>query len=155
MLNAVAAKAVCLHEALQPEFRRYGAAVLENARALAASLIERGLTVVTGGTDTPIVLVDLRSVGLTGDVASDALEAAGLTANKNSVPGDQESPRVTSGIRLGTSAGTARGLDVDSFTTVGGWIAEVLSAHRDGHGRQVQERVRAEVRTLVQKYPIY
>lgn len=155
MLNAVAAKAVCLHEALQPEFRRYGAAVLENARALAASLIECGLTVVTGGTDTPIVLVDLRSSGLTGDVASDALEAAGLTANKNSVPGDHESPQVTSGIRLGSSAGTARGLDADDFTAVGRWIAEVLSAERDGDGPEVQDRVRKEVRELVERYPIY
>lgn len=155
MLNAVAAKAVCLHEASQPEFRRYGEAVLGNARALAATLIDQGISVVTGGTDTPIVLVDLRSIGLTGDVASIALEAAGLTANKNTVPGDTEGPRVTSGIRLGTSAGTARGLGVESFEQVGRWIAAVLAACGRDDESTVRERVRAEVRTLVSRHPIY
>lgn len=155
MLNAVAAKAVCLHEALQPEFRRYGEAVLGNARALAASLVEQGISIVTGGTDTPIVLVDLRSIGLTGDVASAALESAGLTANKNSVPGDAEGPRVTSGVRLGSSAGTARGLGADDFAEVGRWIAEVLAACGRSDESVVQDRVRSEVLTLVRRHPIY
>lgn len=155
MLNAVAAKAVCLHEAAQPEFRRYGAAVLANARALAASLVDAGVSVVTGGTDTPIVVIDLRPLALTGDIASAALEAAGLTANKNTVPGDPESARVTSGIRLGSSAGTARGLDSDDFARVGRWIADVLGALGAGNAPEVQHRVRHEVRSLVERHPIY
>ena len=104
ILNAVAAKAVCLGEALRPEFKAYGRAVLDNARSLAAALAERGVAVLTGGTDTPIVVADLRPSGLTGAAASDALEAAGLTANKNSVPGDPQPPQTTSGLRFGTSA---------------------------------------------------
>ena len=114
ILNAVAAKAVAFHEAMTPEFATYAQGVLDNARALAAGLVERDITVLTGGTDTPLLLVDLRPLGLTGAAASDVLERSGLTANKNGVPDDPESPRVTSGLRLGSSAGTARGLGVEA-----------------------------------------
>ncbi|MGI9606458.1 MAG: serine hydroxymethyltransferase [Acidimicrobiales bacterium] len=157
ILNAVAAKAVCLGEALQPEFAIYGQAVLDNARALAAALVDRGVGVLTGGTDTPIVVVDLRpSYGdLTGAAASDALEAAGLTANKNGVPGDTRPPQVTSGIRFGSSAGTARGLDSEAFTRIGSWIADVLDALSTGDPTDTIDRVRAEVSALVADHPIY
>ena len=101
ILNAVAAKAVCLGEALRPEFKDYARAVLSNARALAATLVGRGIAVVTGGTDTPLMLVDLRGKGLTGAEASASLERSGLTCNKNGVPGDRQPPTVTSGLRFG------------------------------------------------------
>ena len=155
ILNAVAAKAVCLGEALRPEFKAYGRAVLDNARSLAAALVERGVAVLTGGTDTPIVVADLRPSGLTGAAASDALEAAGLTANKNSVPGDPQPPQTTSGLRFGTSAGTARGLNAAAFAQVGRWIADVLEALAAGHATTVADRVRREVDDLVAQHPIY
>ncbi|MCP3939175.1 MAG: serine hydroxymethyltransferase [Actinomycetia bacterium] len=155
ILNAVAAKAVCLGEALRPEFRAYGEAVLANSRALAAALIERDITVLTGGTDTPIVVADLRPQGLTGAAASDALESAGLTPNKNGVPNDPQPPQVTSGLRFGSSAGTARGLDQDIFTQIGHWIADVLEALGAGDPGSVATRVRDEVAELVSHHPIY
>lgn len=155
ILNAVAAKAVCLGEALQPEFKAYGAAVLANARALADALVERDVVVLTGGTDTPIVVVDLRSKGVTGSAASDALEAAGLTANKNGVPDDPQPPQITSGLRFGSSAGTARGLGADDFAQIGHWIADVLTALEDGDADPVVARIHTEVSELVGGYPIY
>ena len=124
-------------------------------RSLAAALAERGVAVLTGGTDTPIVVADLRPCDLTGAAASDALEAAGLTANKNSVPGDPQPPQITSGLRFGTSAGTARGLDAAAFAQVGRWIADVLEALAAGDATTVAERVRREVDDLVAQHPIY
>ena len=155
MLNCVAAKAVCLGEALQPEFKVYASAVLDNARALAAALVERNVDVLTGGTDTPIVLLDLRSLGLTGAAASDALEAAGLTANKNGVPDDPQPPQITSGLRLGSSAGTARGLGVDDFTRIGHWIADVLTAAASGDTESTATATHAKVSALVDALPTY
>lgn len=154
ILNAVAAKAVCLREAAQPDFQEYARRVLENARTLAAVLVERGLDVISGGTDTPIVLVDLRSSGLTGAAASDALEAAGLTANKNGVPGDTQPPTVTSGMRFGTSAGSARGFQAAEFRRIGDLIADVLDAMIDD-ASGVADQVRAEVRSICERFPIY
>ena len=158
MLNAVAAKAVCLGEALKPEFKEYAANVLTNARALATALVERGIKVLTGGTDTPLMLIDLRSLGLTGDVASKALDRGGLTCNKNGVPGDLEPPQVTSGLRFGVSAGTARGFLVDEFKAVGGWIADVLeglskTGPDDNEG--IEAKVREQTLELCRRYPIY
>jgi len=153
ILNAVAAKAVAFREAATPEFGSYSAGVLANARALAGVLVERGLDVVTGGTDTPLLLVDLRSKGLTGAAASGALEAAGLTANKNGVPGDPQPPQITSGLRLGSSAGTARGLGVDEFSQVGEWVADVLDAL--AAGRDVSAETHRNVTSLVEEFPIY
>lgn len=155
ILNAVAAKAVAFHEAMTPEFTVYAQGVLDNARSLAATLIEREIPVLTGGTDTPLLLVDLRPLGVTGADASDVLESAGLTVNKNGVPDDLQPPRVTSGIRLGSSAGTARGLGTDEFAQVGHWIADVLAAMRTGSADGVAERVRGEVKALVARFPIY
>ena len=155
MLNSVAAKAVCLGEALRPSFRAYGRAVLDNARSLAAALVERGITVLTGGTDTPIVVVDLRPQGITGAEASTVLEAAGLTANKNTVPGDPESPQVTSGLRFGTSAGTARGFGSDTFCQVGHWIADILESHGTERGQSVVSRIRTRISEVTKAHPIY
>lgn len=155
ILNAVAAKAVAFREAMTPEFRAYARGVLDNARALAATLVDRDITVLTGGTDTPLLVVDLRPLGLTGAAASDVLERAGLTANKNGVPDDPESPRVTSGLRLGSSAGTARGFGVDEFTQIGDWVADVLEAMTEGTAEPVASRVGGEVETMVSAFPIY
>lgn len=153
LLNAVAAKAVAFREAATPEFQSYARGVLANARALAATLVERGIDVLTGGTDTPLLLVDLRSLGVTGAAASDALEAAGLTANKNGVPGDPQPPTVTSGLRLGSSAGTARGLGVAEFAQVGHWVADVL--HGLAAGDDQSAEIHRQVTTLVDRFPIY
>lgn len=153
ILNAVAAKAVCLLEAMRPEFRTYAARVLENSRTLAAALMDRGLDVVSGGTDTPIVLLDLRHLGLTGAAASDELEIAGLTANKNGVPGDTQPPTITSGLRFGSSAGTARGFRADQFERIGHMIADVIEAMTGGADRS--EAIRAEVTEMCRAHPIY
>ena len=157
ILNAVAAKAVCLGEALKPEFKAYAAQVLANARSLADTLMERGIAIVAGGTDTPLLVADLRPLGLTGAAASDSLEAAGLTCNKNAVPGDTQPPRVTSGLRFGSAAGTTRGFGQDEFRRIGGWIADVLHAMASSGGRDeaVEHAIRAEVRTLCRAFPIY
>ena len=160
ILNAVAAKAVCLGEALRPEFKEYARRVLENARALAASLMTRHVPIVTGGTDTPLMLVDLRPLGLTGDVAAANLELAGVTSNKNGVPGDTQPPTVTSGLRFGVSAGTTRGFDVAEFTDIGIIIADVLhaiAAHGPGSDalKDVVAKNRAASSTLCHRFPIY
>ncbi|MEK9725434.1 MAG: serine hydroxymethyltransferase, partial [Rhodospirillaceae bacterium] len=157
MLNSVAAKAVCLGEALRPEFKAYADAVLANARVLAKALVERGVDVVTGGTDTPLLLVDLRVKGLTGAKASDSLERALLTCNKNGVPGDTQPPTVTSGLRFGVSAGTTRGMGTAEFETIGHLIADVLDglAGRTADQAQLEARVAAEVRTITERFPIY
>ena len=157
ILNAVAAKAVCLGEALKPEFKAYAAQVLANARCLADTLMERGIAIVAGGTDTPLLVADLRPLGLTGAAASDSLEAAGLTCNKNAVPGDTQPPRVTSGLRFGSAAGTTRGFGEGEFRRIGDWIADVLHAMAaaDGRDEAVEQAVRAEVRSLCRAFPIY
>ncbi len=157
ILNAIAAKAVCLGEALKPEFRTYAACVLANARALAGALVEGGMDIVTGGTDTPLLLVDLRSLNLTGDRASNSFEAAGLTCNKNAVPGDTQPPMITSGIRLGVSAGTARGFGKTEFHEIGGMIAEVLDglAASPHDNFAAEGSVRKKVGELCRSHPIY
>jgi glycine hydroxymethyltransferase len=154
ILNAVAAKAVCFKEAMDPSFKTYARAVLANARALAAALVERRIAVLTGGTDTPLVLVDLRPLGLTGAAASDLLESAHLTANKNGVPDDPQPPQVTSGLRFGTSAGTARGFGEDEFTQIGHWIADILLEMADGATPDTPA-IAAAVHELTDKFPIY
>lgn len=156
MLHLMAGKAVCLGEALRPEFKDYAGRVLANARALAEALIADGIDVVTGGTDTPIVLVDLRGLGLKGNTASELLESVGLTCNKNGVPYDPEKPGVTSGLRLGASAGSTRGFGVAEFQTVGRLIARMLHAMAaDGDQSAVADEVRAEVQALCDRFPIY
>ncbi len=158
ILNAVAAKAVCLGEALKPEFKDYAKRVLANARALAHALVDAGINVVTGGTDTPLLLVDLRSLGLTGDIASEALERAGLTCNKNGIPGDTKPPQVTSGLRFGASAGTTRGFGEAEFAEIGQCIAEVLNGlatAKNGDNGNVEAEVRLRTSAICRRHPIY
>jgi glycine hydroxymethyltransferase len=157
LLHAVAGKAACLGEALRPEFRAWNQAVLDNARALAEELAAGGLRLVAGGTDCGLMLVDLRAKGLTGQPASEALEAAGLTCNKNVVPFDPEPPEVASGLRLSSNAGTTRGLGVAEFRQVGRWIVQVLGALAEDPARcgTVSAEVRAEVSALCRRFPIY
>jgi glycine hydroxymethyltransferase len=156
-LNNVAAKAVCLGEALQPEFKQYAKRVVENARMLASMLQKRGLGVLTGGTDTHVILVDVKTKGLTGDQAEKALEAANITCNKNSIPGDPVSPKKWSGVRLATSSGTTRGLDTEAFALVGELVADVWeSASDDGvPASDVVARVKEQVASLCEQYPVY
>jgi glycine hydroxymethyltransferase len=157
LMHVIAAKAVAFGEALEPGFRDYAAAVIENARALADVLIDGGLGIVSGGTDSHMVLVDLRPKGVTGRAAEDAMERAGLTCNKNSIPFDPEKPFVTSGVRLGSSAGTTRGFDAEDFRQVGKLILrviEALAANPEGDA-EVEAAVRKEVLALCAKHPIY
>ncbi|MBH61002.1 MAG: serine hydroxymethyltransferase [Alphaproteobacteria bacterium] len=155
LMHAIAAKAVAFGEALKPEFRVYANAVVENARTMAGVLQERGFDLVTGGTDTHLMLVDLRSKGLTGAAAATALEDVGIVCNKNAVPYDEEKPTVTSGIRIGTPTGTARGFGVAEFQLVGRLIADVLEALVAGWGESVAPAVRENVARLCDKFPIY
>ncbi len=149
--HVIAAKAVALAEAARPEFKVYAAQVVANARALAAALIELGYAIVSGGTDTHLMLVDLRPKGLTGKEAEALLDRAAITVNKNTIPGDPQSPFVTSGIRLGTPALTTRGLGESEMGRVAKLIDEVLVKRDDG----TVARVRGEVRELAEGFPLY
>jgi glycine hydroxymethyltransferase len=157
LMHAIAGKAVGFGEALQPSFKRYTRQVVENAKALGEVLVSAGLALTTGGTDTHLVVVDLRAKGVKGNKAEQALERAGITCNKNAVPFDPESPFVTSGIRLGTPAGTTRGFGVAEFQQVGEWIARVIqSLAENPDGNDALEReVRREVEALCRRFPIY
>jgi glycine hydroxymethyltransferase len=157
LMHVIAAKAVAFGEALRPEFTTYCKQVVLNAHALADTLSSRGVRMVSGGTDNHLMLVDLRSLKITGKAAEKALERAGLTCNKNAVPFDTESPMITSGIRLGTPAATTRGFKQPEFKQVGEWIYEVLQAlsHNPDGDAQTEARVRADVADLCAKYPIY
>jgi glycine hydroxymethyltransferase len=142
MVHAIAAKAVAFGEAATPEFRTYAAAVVANAQALAATLANGGLRIVSGGTDTHLMLVDVSTRDITGQEAEDALRAAGIIANKNAIPFDPLPPRVTSGVRLGTPALTSRGMDTGDMDTVAGFILEALdSAGNDGAAASIRRRV--------------
>jgi glycine hydroxymethyltransferase len=157
LMHVIAAKAVALGEALQPEFAGYARAVVENAQTLAATLVEAGLAIVSGGTDTHLVLVDLRPLGLTGRDAEQSLERAGITCNKNGIPFDPQKPTVTSGIRLGSPAATTRGFGAAEFRQVGLWIGEVLRslASNSGGDTATEQRVRRAVTALCARFPIY
>lgn len=157
LMHVIAAKAVAFGEALQPAFLRYARQVIANAKVLAAVLQEGGLGIVSGGTDSHIVLVNLGPKGVTGKAAEIALERAGLTCNKNAIPFDPEKPAVTSGIRLGTSAGTTRGFKESEFQQVGEMILAVVNAlavNPEGN-TEVESRVRGQVRHLCEAFPIY
>ena len=158
LMHVIAAKAVCFAEALRPEFKAYARAVVDNARVLAATLAERGLAIVSGGTDSHLLLVDLRPKKTTGRVAEQALERAGITCNKNGIPFDPEKPTVTSGIRLGSPAATSRGFAQAEFRDVGLFIAEVLDGLQTngeaGNGA-VEAAVRRKVEALCERFPVY
>jgi glycine hydroxymethyltransferase len=153
LMHIIAAKAVAFREALQPEFKQYAANVVANARTLAAILLERGFDLVSGGTDNHLLLMDLRNRGeLSGKVAEEALGRAHITVNKNTVPGEQRSPFVTSGIRIGTAAMTTRGMRAAEFTQIGNWIADVLENPADD---ATITRVGNEVNELCEEFPLY
>jgi glycine hydroxymethyltransferase len=157
LMHVIAAKAVAFGEALKPSFAAYAQAVVDNARTLAATLTKRGLAIVSGGTDTHLMLVDLRPKGTTGRDAEKALERAFITCNKNGIPFDPEKPMVTSGVRLGTPACTTRGFGRAEFAKVGeliGDVLEELSKGRDANGA-AEAAVRAEVEALTARFPIY
>ena len=152
LMHVIAAKAVAFKEALQPSFADYTQQVVDNARAMGAELKARGYDLVSGGTDNHLVLIDLRNKGLTGKTAEQALEAAGITANKNMVPFDDKSPFVTSGLRLGTPAMTTRGFGPDEFARVAELIDRVLQRPDD---EDVQAGVKQEVNALCDQFPLY
>jgi glycine hydroxymethyltransferase len=158
LMHVIAAKAVAFGEALRPEFRTYSAQVVANARVLAATLIDGGLAIVTGGTDTHVMLVDLRPKGVTGVTVEKALGRAHLTCNKNGIPWDPEKPMVTSGIRLGSPAGTTRGFGEAEFAEIGRLIVEVvdgLAANGEDGNAGVEAAVKAKVKLLCDRFPIY
>ncbi len=157
LMHVIAAKAVAFGEALQPNFRAYSEAVLANAQALAKRLEERGLAIVSGGTDNHLMLVDLRPMGLTGKDAEAALERAGITCNKNAIPFDPQKPMITSGLRLGSPAATTRGFGVAEFEQVGDLIGDVLAelAKNPYGNRAAEAATAAKVKTLCDRFPIY
>ena len=156
LMHVIAAKAAAFGEALTDEFKAYSANVIENARAMASAVQDGGLDVVSGGTDTHLALIDLRPKGVKGNAAEAALERAYITCNKNGVPFDPEKPAVTSGIRVGSPAGTTRGFGPAEFTKVGNWIVEIVDALASGEDTSpVEERVRGEVKALTARFPIY
>ncbi len=159
LMHVIAAKAVALKEALQPEFKLYAEQVVKNARALASALIEHGLEVVSGGTDNHLMLVDLRPKHATGKRAEQALGRAYITCNKNGIPFDPEKPFVTSGVRLGTPAGTTRGFGEAEYREIAGLIVEVLDGMRETNAEEgntlVEAAVRDKVKTLTARFPIY
>ena len=158
LMHVIAAKAVAFGEALRPEFKEYMRQVRANADALADQLIKGGLDIVTGGTDTHVMLVDLRPKGVTGNVVDKALGRANITTNKNGIPFDPEKPTVTSGIRLGTPAGTTRGFGPTEFRRIADLIVEVidgLGANGEDANAEVEANVRSAVAELCAGFPIY
>jgi len=152
LMHVIAAKAVAFKEALTPEFKTYAGQVVKNAQALAAELVSRGYNLVSGGTDNHLMLVDFSGTDLTGKVAEETLEKAGITVNKNAVPFDTRSPFVTSGIRIGTPASTTRGLKEKEMRQIGAWIDEAL---QNIGNDSVLARIRGEIRELCKQFPLY
>jgi glycine hydroxymethyltransferase len=158
LMHIIAAKAVAFGEALRPEFRTYARAVVENAKALGEVLNAAGYELVSGGTDTHLLLVDLRPKKLTGNVAEKALGRAHITTNKNGVPFDPEKPTITSGIRIGSPAGTTRGFGIAEFRQIGRMMAEVLdglAAGGEAGNARLEAKVKAEAIALTERFPIY
>lgn len=151
LMHVIAAKAVCYGEALKPEFKTYAANIIANARALSKGLIDRGITVFTGGTDNHLLLVDLRPLGISGKEAEDELDEAGITCNKNAIPNDTSAKTVTSGIRLGTAALTTRGLNEGDMETIAEAISLVVAERSDASKARAKELTTA----LTEKYPLY
>ncbi|VVB57681.1 Serine hydroxymethyltransferase [uncultured archaeon] len=150
--NMIMAKAVAFHEAAKPEFKTYARQIVKNAKALAAALMDLNFVLVSGGTDTHLILIDLRNRNMTGKEAQLALDAAGITANKNTIPNDPQSPFITSGLRLGTPALTTRGMKEKEMAMVAHWMDEVLKSPSD---EQVRAKVKEEIRRMTAEFPIY
>ena len=158
LMHVIAAKAAAFGEALRPEFRAYQTAVRDNARVLAETLVQQGVSVVTGGTDCHLMLANLRSKRVTGKAAEASLERARITANKNAIPFDPEKPTITSGIRLGTPAATTRGFGPAEFRAIGVMINEVLDGlarSNDGTNEAAENSVAARVQALCARFPLY
>lgn len=151
LMHVIAGKAVCFAEAMRPEFRQYARQILDNAKALGEALTQEGLRLVTGGTDNHLLLVDLRPLNISGDIAEQALDKAGITVNKNMIPYDPQPAKVTSGIRVGTPALTSRGLDTNDMKIVGRMIGKVLKAPDD---LDVLASTRSEVREFLDSFPV-
>ena len=153
--HVIAAKAVCFAEDLTPQFKAYAAQVVKNAKAMGERLKKRGLDLVSGGTDTHLLLVDLRPKGLTGNVVSEAMEHAHMTCNKNAIPFDPQPPKITSGIRVGTPAGTTRGFKEAEFEQVADWMGDVIDALAKGDATETIGNVRKQVIELCRQFPIF
>ena len=151
LMHVIAAKAVAFKLALQPEFRAYMQRTLENAQALAAALAARGFGVITGGTDNHLILCDVTPLGVTGKEATAALEAVGVTINKNSIPGETRSPMVTSGVRYGTPAATTRGMGLTEMEQIAQWSVEAIAAREDA---AKLEQIRREVVKVARQFPV-
>jgi glycine hydroxymethyltransferase len=152
LVHTIAAKAVCLKEAMEPAFKEYQHQVAKNAKALATAIAKRGLRVVSGGTDNHLLLVEVHSRGITGNDAEKALDRAGITVNKNAIPFDPLPPMKAGGIRLGTPSITTRGMKEPEMELIAGWVAEILSAVGNA---ETEQRVRKQVAELAAKFPIY
>ncbi|HPE49363.1 MAG TPA: serine hydroxymethyltransferase [Hyphomonas sp.] len=155
LMHVIAAKAVAFGEALQPSFKDYAAQVVTNAKAMASAAKASGLDVVSGGTDTHLALIDLRPKKVTGKDAEAALGRAYITCNKNGVPFDPQKPTITSGIRVGSPAGTTRGFGEEEFTQIGNWIGEIVEAVASGDSTSTEDRIRGDVQALTAQFPIY
>lgn len=155
LMHVIAGKAVCFKEDLTSEFKVYAAQVVKNARIMGEVLKSRGLDLVSGGTDTHLLLVDLRPKGLKGNEVAEALEKAHMTCNKNAIPFDPEKPKVTSGIRLGSPAGTTRGFKEKEFEQIANWIADVMDSLADGTSEKVIPQIKEKVIALCKQFPIY
>ncbi|MBP3546638.1 MAG: serine hydroxymethyltransferase [Alphaproteobacteria bacterium] len=153
--HVIAAKAVCFKEDLSSEFKQYANNVVENAKVLGETLKKRGLELVSGGTDTHLLLVDLRPKGLTGDIVTQKLEEANITCNKNAIPYDPQPPKITSGIRVGTPAGTTRGFGTKEFEKIGNWIGDIVDALANGTADETVKHIKNEVIALCKQFPIY
>lgn len=157
LMHIIAAKAVAFGEALSSDFKLYAERVVKNAQVLAETLVSRGVSLVSGGTDTHLILIDLRSRSLTGVAVCDALAEAGIVCNKNSIPGDPQKPSITSGLRIGTPAGTTKGFNVDEFVMIGNWIADIIDAmaFSETEQKRVITDVAGKVRNLCNQFPLY
>ncbi|NPD16667.1 serine hydroxymethyltransferase [Xinfangfangia sp. D13-10-4-6] len=154
LMHVIAAKAVAFGEALHPSFKTYSRRVVENCRVLAQTLTDGGLAITTGGTDCHLAVVDLRPLGVTGNIAEKALESVGITLNKNAIPNDPEKPMVTSGIRVGSAAGTSRGFGADEYRQIAALILDTLHNLRGGTLNAERERINGLVRGLVGRFPL-
>jgi len=154
-MHVIAAKAVSFKEALSPQFREYQQQVVVNAKAMARTFVERGINIVSGGTDNHLMLVDLIGKEYTGKDADAALGAANITVNKNAVPNDPRSPFVTSGLRVGTPAVTTRGFGEVEIVELTGWMCDVLASLEDGNSEQVIAEVKAKVLDVCARFPVY
>ncbi len=152
LVHTIAAKAVCLKEAMEPSFKEYQKQVVANTKALAAAVANRGFRIVSGGTDNHLFLIEIHSRGITGSDAEKALDRAGITVNKNSIPFDPLPPMKAGGIRLGSPSITTRGMREPEMELIGGWIADTLTSLGDA---EVEQRVRKQVADLAAKFPVY